>query len=259
VFDRVETTDPQLHYSFPYSLQQGAYRGSQAHDVPGFDPAPVYDVYDYRLLRPPAQVVLRVQQDVPASGGHVITARQVRTITFTNPEVKLILGFVGDYTGYEPAYSFGPPVWVVNPGHRQSCPAISDQRIFGAKGVKSSVALAALARSPAFLSRGSLIKVQAGCKNAVKDCLASLDVLSRAVKLSRARTRVHRSLPSSLGRKTFVVPAGKTISVTVPLNARGIALAHAHKLHQVTLLLGSVGAQGKIVPTIRTVQLRTGR
>jgi hypothetical protein len=87
--------------------------------------------------------------------------------------------------------------------------------------------------------------------------LASLDVLARAPTLSRAGTSTHRS-PPSLGSKTFVVPAGKTISVTVHLNSGGRALVRAHRLRQVTLLLGSIGAGGKIVPTIRTVRLRAG-
>jgi hypothetical protein len=151
-------------------------------------------------------------------------------------------------------------VWIVNPQQQHGCPAFTNRRFFGIQKVKGSVALAKLAaRSPVILSSRRSLKLQVGCKNLVKDCLASLDVLSGAPKLSRAKSRRHSTLPPSIGTRTFVVPAGKTITVTVPLNGRGRALAHAHHLHQVTLLLGSVGALGKVIPTIRTVRLRTGR
>jgi hypothetical protein len=249
-FDRIETSDPQLPYYFPYFDELGAYRGQVTHDTPGIGPT-LYDVYDYRLFRTPVQVLLRVQQAV--RGGGTITARQVKTITFTNPSVT-------EQVGYAPAYDwFGPginaPDWIVNPGQRHGCPSLTDRAFFGAKAVPGSVALAKLTHAVVSLRAGRSIKLRAGCKNPVKDCFASLDVLAGAPKL----TRIHRSFPTSLGSKTFVVPAGKTISVTVPLNARGRALARAHNLHQVTLLLGSVGALGKVVPTIRTVRLRAGR
>ncbi|MGI8429567.1 MAG: hypothetical protein ACR2OB_09750, partial [Solirubrobacteraceae bacterium] len=251
VLDRVETSDPQLPYYFAYYAELGAFRGEVTHDPgPRLGPT-LYDVYDYRLFRTPVQVLLRVQQD---GHGGTITARQVRTITFTNPSVT-------EQVGYAPAYEwFGPgidaPDWILNPGQRHGCPSLTDRAFFGSKSVPGSVAVAKLAHGAVFLNRGSLIKIQAGCKNPVKNCLASLDLLSGAPKLSRARR--HRSLPASLGRKTFVVPAGRTIAVSVRLNARGRALARAHQLRRVTLLLGSVGALGQIVPTIRTVRLRTG-
>jgi hypothetical protein len=124
------------------------------------------------------------------------------------------------------------------------------------------VAVAKLAHLSVSLSRGSLIVARVGCKNSVKDCLASLDVLSGAPKLRRAKAQsaiAHRSLPPLLGRTTVAVPAGRTIAVLVRLNARGKALVRSHHLHQVTLLLESAGAEGKMVITTRTVRLRAGR
>jgi hypothetical protein len=238
--------------SLPYDNSQAVYRGLVTRNVPGFG-ATVYNVFRVHLLAPPVQVTLTVQQLVPGRG-LIGASSQVRTIRFTNPDESLLIGYPGARFGDT------PPAWVINPGQRHGCPAITAQRFFGIKAVPGSVALAKLAHAAVVLSSGSSIKVQAGCKNPLKDCFASLAVLSRATRLSHGvRTRVHRSLAPSLGSKTFVVPAGKTISVTVHLNARGRTLARAHKLRQVTLLLGSVGAGGKIVPTIRTVRLRVRR
>jgi hypothetical protein len=236
----------------PYDNSQAVYRGQVTRDVPGFGPT-VYNVFRVHLLAPPLQVTLSVQQVVPGRG-LIGASSPVRTITFTNPDESLLIGYPGS------SVVDTPPAWVINPGQRHGCPPITDRRFFGVKAVPGSVALAKLARAAVVLSSGSSIKLQVGCKNPVKGCFASLDVLSRAPKLSHAaRARGHRSLPPSLGSKAFVVPAGKTITVTVHLSARGRALARAHQLRRVTLLLGSVGAQGKIVRTLRTVRLRTGR
>jgi hypothetical protein len=240
--------------SLPFSTSQEVFRGQVTRDVPGFGPT-VYEVFRVHLLAPPVQVTLTVQQVVPGRG-LIYASSPVRTITFTNPDESLL---IESPPGSWANFLHPPPWFVVNPGQRHGCPAVTDRVFFGVKGVPGSVALAKLAHASVVLSSGSSIKLRAGCKNPSKDCFASLDVLSRAPKLSHAaRARNHRSLPPSLGSKTFVVPAGKTITVTVHLNARGRALAHAHKLHHVTLLLGSVGAGGKIVPTIRTVRLRAG-
>jgi hypothetical protein len=241
--------------SLPFSTSQEVFRGEVTRDVPGFGPT-VYEVFRVHLLATPVQVTLTVQQVVPGRG-LIYASSPVRTITFTNPDESLLIESPsGSWENF-----FNPPPWfVVNPGQRHGCPAVTDRAFFGVKGVPGSVALAKLAHASVVLSSGSSIKLQAGCKNPSKDCFASLDVLSRAPKLSHAaRARNHRSLPPSLGSKTFVVPAGKTITVTVHLNARGRALAHAHKLHHVTLLLGSVGAGGTMVTTTRTVLLRAGR
>ena len=233
----------------PYDdVEQEVYVGHATHNTPGFGPTG-YNIFDVHLLASPIQVSLTIQQDVPGQGVIYATS-PVRTVTFTNADVKLRIG----YPGFSPTGT--PPVWVLSPGRRHGCPAVTARRFFGVAGVPSSVALAKLAaHSLVVLTAGRSIKLKAGCKNLVKNCFASLDVLARAPKLTRTR----RSLPASLGSKTFVVPAGKTISVTIPLKARGQALARAHNLHQVTLVLGSIGARGKIVQTLRTVRLRTGR
>jgi hypothetical protein len=235
--------------ALPYDNSRAVYRGQVTRDVPGFGPT-VYSVFRVHVLAAPVQVSLTVYQVVPGRG-EISASSPDQTITFTNPDESLLIGYPG------PSLFDTPPVWVVNPGQRHGCPAITARRFFGIKAVSGSVALARVIPSPVVLNAGRSIKLQAGCQNPVKDCFASLDVLSRAARLSHGvRTRVHRSLPPSLGSKTFVLPAGKTTSVTVPLNARGRALARAHKLRRVTLLLGSVGAGGKIMPTIRTVRLR---
>jgi hypothetical protein len=249
----VVTQDPQLPYTFEYFAELGAYRGQLTHAIPGFGPT-VFDVYDYRLLRPPARVLLTVQ----TLAGHVATARAGKTVTFTNPDIT-------QQVGYAPAYDwFGPginaPDWIVNPGPRDGCPALTYRSLFGDTTVKGSVALAALTRSRVVLNRGRSITLQAQCRNPLKSCLALIDVLSTAPKLSHVRissTRAQRSFPASLGRRAFVVPAGRTVSVSVPLNARGKAMARAHNLHHVALLLGSVGARGKIITTVRTVAVHT--
>lgn len=236
----------------PYDNSQAVYRGQVTRDVPGFGPT-VYAVFRVHLLAPPLQVTLSVQQLVPGRG-LIGASSPVRTITFTNPDESLLIGYPGSDV------VDAPPAWVLNPGQRHGCPPITDRRFFGVKAVPGSVALAKLARAAVVVGSGSSIKLQVGCTNPVKDCFASLNVLSRAPKLSHGvRTRVHRSLPPSLGSKTFVVPAGKTISVRVHLNARGRALARARKLRKVTLLLESVGAEGRMVITTRTVRLRAGR
>ncbi len=257
------TTQGEAQYSDPvydatndfgYYTEQGAYRGQWTHDVPGWGPT-LYEVYDVHLFAPPVQETLTVQQLVPGRG--LVDASQVKTISFTNPDVTEQIGYPSNVGWFA---TISPPVWIINPGQRHGCPAITARRFFGPPGVPSAAELAKLAHATVVLSSGSSIKLQVGCKSRVKGCFASLDVLARAPKLSHAASpRVHLALPPSLGTKVFVVPAGKTITVTVPLNRRGRALAHAHKLHQVTLLLGSVGAGGKIVPTIQTVRLRTRR
>jgi hypothetical protein len=236
--------------SLPFQTSQEAFRGEITRDVPGFGPW-VFRVFRVHVLAPPVHVTLEIQQIVRGRG--LIYADEVRTITFSNPDESLLIASPGSSLGET------PPWFVVNPSQRHGCPAITDRAYFGVKGVPGSVALAKLAHASVVLGPGASIKLQVGCTNPSKDCFASLDVLSRAPKLSHAaRARGHRSLPPSLGSKTLVLPAGKTTLVTVPLNAHGRALARAHKLRKVTLLLGSVGAGGKSVSTIQTVRLRTG-
>jgi hypothetical protein len=273
VFDRIVTSNPRLHYTFPYSP---VYGGIVFATTPGVDPGSgqpldtvpaVYSLNtaygpldfwaDYlRLLRSPVQVLLRVQQDHPN-----LAQRQVKTITFTNPELTAKEASLEYNT--ENMNFFGlvkPFIFDVSGGH--SCPSLTDRAFFGISALPRSVAVAKLAHLSVSLSRGSLIVARVGCKNSVKDCLASLDVLSGAPKLRRAKAQsaiAHRSLPPLLGRTTVAVPAGRTIAVLVRLNARGKALVRSHHLHQVTLLLESAGAEGKMVITTRTVRLRAGR
>jgi hypothetical protein len=232
---------------------------TEEHSAPGFPPLQ-YDIYNVAMYRNPVDVTLDIQQEVPGRG--TIIASQTTSLSFTNHRIDEQIGFPSSANpeALGSDYRNNPAAWIVDAGQRNGCPSLTDRAFFGVTGVPGSVALAKLARAAVVLGSGPSIKLRAGCKNRAKDCLASLAVLSRSVKLGHAaRTRVHRSLPRSLGSKTFVVPAGKTISVSIHLNARGRALARAHKLHQVTLLLGSVGAQGKIVRTLRTVRLRTRR
>jgi hypothetical protein len=255
VFDRIVTSDPRLHYSFPYSKQYGGVDlGHHAFNT-------AYGVLDFwanyiRLLRSPVQVLLRVQQN------HAdLARRQVKTITFTNPELTAEEGTLAYNTQNMNFFGLvGPIIFNVSGGH--GCPSLTDRAFFGTKALPRSVALAKLVHLTLSLdNRGTLITVPVRCQNRVKDCLASLVVLPRSPRLRRARiqsARARRS-PPSLGTRTFVAPAGRTISVPVRLNARGRALVRAHHLHQVTLLLESAGAEGRIVLTTRTVRLRAGR
>jgi hypothetical protein len=274
VFDRIVTSNPRLHYTFPYSPVYGGI--DWAPTPPGVDPGtnepfvprlasyvfntaygPLHFWADYlRLLRSPVQVLLRVQQD------HAnLAQRQVKTITFTNPELTAEEASLEYNTENMNFFGLVKP-FIFNVSGGQSCPSLTDRAFFGISALPRSVAVAKLAHLSVSLRRGSLIVARVGCQNSVKDCLASLDVLSGAPKLRRAKAQsasAHRSLPPLLGRTTFVVPAGRTIAVPVRLNARGKALVRAHRRHQVTLLLESAGAEGRSVLTTRTVRLRAGR
>jgi hypothetical protein len=273
VFDRIATSDPRLHYAFPYNRVNGGI--DFAPTPPGVDPGtgepfvPKLSSYVFntaygplrfwanyvRFLRSPVQVLLRVQQD------HAnLAQRQVKTITFTNAELTAEEGTLEYNTQNMNFFGLvGPIIFNVSGGH--SCPSLTDRAFFGTSALPRSVAMAKLAHLSVSLSRASLIVARVGCQNPVKDCLASLLVLPRSPRLRRARVQIAsaRRLPPLLGMRTFVAPAGRTISVPVRLNARGRALVRAHHLHQVTLLLESAGAEGRIVLTTRTVRLRAGR
>jgi hypothetical protein len=245
----------------PYYAELGDYRGQLDHVAPDGN-SYVYDIYDYRLLRPPVQVLLRVEQDVPGSRTPLV-ARQVQTVTFTNPDITQQVGYATALDWFPPGIS--APGWIVNPGKRSACPPITYRSLFGAVAVKNSVALANITRALVKLSpAGQTITFKTKCNNPIKDCLALVDVItagaatSRAARVPSAR-RAHRLLPNSVGTKTLVVPAGRTVTVSVPLNTRGKALARSRRLHRITLLLASMGAEGKVVKTKRTATLRVQR
>lgn len=227
---------------------------TEEYTAPGFPPLQ-YDIYNVNMYRSPINVTLDIQQEVPGRG--TIIASQTTALSFTNALIYEQIGFpsAADPEAFGLDYRNNPAAWIVSPGQRNGCPSPTDRAFFGVSSVPGSVALAKLAHV-AVIRRGSSVTLQVGCKNPVKDCLASVDVLSKLITLGHAaRTRVHRS-PPSLGSKTFVVPAGKTISVKVHLNQRGRALVRSHQLRRVTLVLASVGAGGKIVATLHTVRLR---
>jgi hypothetical protein len=242
-----KTSHSDLDY-FVFSLKhRGAFRGNFSHAPPHLSPVN-YAVYDYILESPPISVTLRITN----YAGQAV--ERTKTVEFANPSVTQQVGYATGL-GWTGA---GYTEWLVSEGQRGAC-ALTYADFFGDTATQGSVALAKLTTSPAVLIALTEIAFRAKCPNSVKDCLALADV-TRAGAGARASSRAtRRAAARSLGSATFVIPAGKSATVKVRLNARGRKLARAHKLRRVKLLLGSVGAKGKIVVTSRTVRLHTRR
>lgn len=139
VFDRIVTSNPTVHYTFPYNK---VYDGGVDTTDHFFDTA--YGRLGFtgigiHLLRSPVQVLLRVQQD------HAdLAQRQVKTITFTNPTLTAEEGTLAYTTANMNFIGLvGPIIFNVSGGH--DCPSLTDRAFFGTKTLPRSVALAKLA------------------------------------------------------------------------------------------------------------------
>jgi hypothetical protein len=73
-----------------------------------------------------------------------------------------------------------------------------------------------------------------------------------------ARHRAYAAPPADLADKVFGFGAGQTVRLAVPLNRRGRALVHGHKLKRVKVVLHTAGAKAKTITASRTARLRTG-
>jgi hypothetical protein len=263
--EQITTRDPQLEYFFQSSARLGGYRGQAYHTPSKADLIPgdasqgrvLYNLYDYQLLNPQIQVELEVEvfTGVPGPPDYGYrTASTSQTIRLANPVVSRIVGYATNNAWAIPG--FAAPTWLVSESGQGRC-NLNRAELFGDTAHSRSIALAGLTGAPVTLIAKGKITFQARCQNPVKDCIALIDIVP-----GRGRDHGRRSLAGSLSSTTFVVAAGKTTSVTVPLNARGRALARAHRLSKVTLLLGSVGAHGMINVTRRTITIidrRAGR
>ncbi|MGI8712836.1 MAG: hypothetical protein ACR2NR_06585 [Solirubrobacteraceae bacterium] len=226
------TTAPTLTRAF------GAY----SEFSEGLDPAyadfgpygPI--VYMFRLLRPPITVSLSVLD----STGR--TASITRAVTFVNPSETI------DYD--EQSVINGSYLWTAS-SNVPLCQKRTDTAAdFAAAVIRQVVSLS-----------GTSVLVQVGCSNPLLNCVGVVDLRSSLLRRRehRSAARRQRSDPGLLGRNAFVIPAGQMVKLVVKLNARGRALAHAHKLRTVILQLDSFRAKGKIVTTTRTVRVRTRR
>ncbi|MGI8413612.1 MAG: hypothetical protein ACR2QA_14235 [Solirubrobacteraceae bacterium] len=240
------STKPTLAHVFPASSYSvGPYRG----------PLPNKDLNDYHFFRPPVTVTLQVTDNA----GN--TASSSRTITFVDPDELLVgLWETNRKTGLPFLYLFrdsrfadvvpcqprslDPRSTIVNLA-RPRLPAIATLRQSGA-GAAYRVSIAV--RSP--------------CRSGLVQCSGEL-IVSQGPS-ARGRTHIpgnpgRGALARSLGHATFFVLAGRSATVIVRLNARGRALARAHKLGRVTLSLLTSGPKGGIAISSRTIIIVSGR
>ncbi len=239
---RFTSTTPTLSHVFPAaSYSVGPYQG----------PLPNTDLNDYHFFRPPAKVTLQVTDSAGS------TATLSRTITFVDPD-ELLVGQLGTnrQTGLPHLYLFRDARF------RNLVPCQS--RSLDPKSTTVKLArptfrrFATLRQSGAGAAYRAFIAIKSPCRSGLVACSGELIVSPDQRPAARGRIRIPGGhlrgvLARSLGHATFFVPAGRSATVVVRLNARGRALARAHTLGRVTLSLLTSGPRGGTVLTSRTI------
>ncbi|MGI8430242.1 MAG: hypothetical protein ACR2OB_13305 [Solirubrobacteraceae bacterium] len=234
------TTTSSLSHAFrPSSYGPGPYEGTA--------PNPRGDHFDYRFFRPPAMVTLEVTD----SAGK--TAWVTRRITFRDP-VRVVPEIVpiDPQTGL-PDFS-RPHINRNDPRLRHAIPCAKLPLFKLAPSAKLKLGRISLRAAYGNVRRsGATITVKGPCASGLVNCFGELIVIPGP----QARGHIPGNpIRGSLGHTTFFAPAGRTATVIVRLNARGAALARAHRLRSVILVLRSFGTNGKLVTSSRAVRLR---
>jgi hypothetical protein len=239
---RFTSAKPTFTHVFPAaSYSVGAYRG----------PLPNKDLNDYHFFRPPATVTLVVTD----SAGN--TATLSRTITFVDPD-ELLVGevYINRKTGLPGLYLFRDSRF----SNVVPCQARSlDPKSTIVKLARPPLpAVARLPHSGAGTAYRASIAVKSRCRPGLVVCSGEL-VVSQGRRALRRTHIPNEPVRGALGHATLFIPAGRSATVIVRLNARGRALARAHKLGRVTLTLLTSGPHGGIALTSRTIIIVSGR
>jgi hypothetical protein len=231
---------PTFTHVFPAaSYSVGPYQG----------PLPNKDLNDYHFFRPPATVTLEVTD----SAGN--TATLSRTITFVDPD-ELLVGevYINRKTELPGLYLFRDSRFadIVPCQARSLDPKSTVVKLARPRFPR----IARLRQSGAGAAYRASIAVKSRCRPGLVVCSGEL-VVSQG---RRALRRTHiPPIRGALGHATLFIPAGRSATVIMRLNARGRALAHAHKLGRVTLTLLTTGPHGGIALTSRTIIIVSGR
>jgi hypothetical protein len=231
---------PTFTHVFPAaSYSVGPYQG----------PLPNKDLNDYHFFRPPATVTLVVTD----SAGN--TATLSRTITFVDPD-ELLVGevYINRKTELPGLYLFRDSRFadIVPCQARSLDPKSTVVKLARPRFPR----IARLRQSGAGAAYRASIAVKSRCRPGLVVCSGEL-VVSQG---RRALRRTHiPPIRGALGHATLFIPAGRSATVIMRLNARGRALAHAHKLGRVTLTLLTTGPHGGIALTSRTIIIVSGR
>jgi hypothetical protein len=213
---------------------------------------PITSLYfDYRFFRPPLTVTLEVTD----SAGE--TASTTHRVSFANPDETRQLS-IGEAYGAPEFFTFQHYLYLDTPdlgGTFKPCDSRTPAQKAGAATLASDRAQLAPFHS-LFLNGDSTIGVKSNCHWKRGVCLGELEVRESGLA-GGARAARKKRLGRLLARTSFYINAGKTKKAVLHLNARGRALARAHRLRKVVLRLKTVAHQHNVITTERTVRVRS--